>query len=52
MKISIISASVREGRNSHRVALFLKNFIETNKLAEVEILDLNYYQFQAIRESP
>ncbi|WP_317896873.1 NADPH-dependent FMN reductase [Aurantibacillus circumpalustris] len=50
MKISIISASVRTGRNSHRVALFFKRFIEEQKLASVEILDLNVYQFPIFEE--
>ncbi len=50
MKIAIISASVRTGRNSHRVALFFKNFIETNNFASVEILDLQEYQFPIFEE--
>lgn len=48
--ISIISSSVRIGRNSHRVALFFKNYIETNKLATVEIIDLNIYGFPVFDE--
>jgi NAD(P)H-dependent FMN reductase len=48
--ISIISSSVRIGRNSHRVALFLKRFIEENNLAAVEILDLNEYNFPIFNE--
>ncbi|MBL7917785.1 MAG: NAD(P)H-dependent oxidoreductase [Bacteroidia bacterium] len=50
MKIVIISASVREGRNSHRVALFFKNFIKTNNLATVEVLDLQKYKFPIFEE--
>lgn len=50
MHIAIISSSVRIGRNSHRVALFFKNYIETNQLATVEILDLNEYQFPIFDE--
>jgi NAD(P)H-dependent FMN reductase len=50
MKISIISSSVREGRNSNRVALFFKNFIEENKLASAEILDLQVYNFPIFEE--
>ena len=50
MKIAIISASVRIGRNSHRVALFFKNYIETNNLASIEILDLQEYQFPIFEE--
>jgi NAD(P)H-dependent FMN reductase len=50
MKIAIISASVRMGRNSHRVALFFKNYIETNNLATVDLVDLNKYQFPIFEE--
>ncbi|HRI62389.1 MAG TPA: NAD(P)H-dependent oxidoreductase, partial [Saprospiraceae bacterium] len=48
--IAIISASVRTGRMSHRVALFFKKFIEAKKLATTEILDLNEYQFPVFSE--
>jgi NAD(P)H-dependent FMN reductase len=48
--IAIISASVREGRKSHRIALYFKKFIEEKSLATVEILDLNSYQFPIFNE--
>ncbi|MBK5279443.1 MAG: NAD(P)H-dependent oxidoreductase [Bacteroidia bacterium] len=48
--ISIISSSVRDGRNSHRMALFLQNYITINKLAESEIIDLKDYQFPIFNE--
>lgn len=48
--ISILSSSVRTGRHSHRTALYFKKFIEENKLASVEILDLNEYQFPVFNE--
>jgi NAD(P)H-dependent FMN reductase len=48
--IAILSASVREGRNSHRVALFLKKLIEEKNLATAEIIDLNEYQFPIFQE--
>jgi NAD(P)H-dependent FMN reductase len=48
--IVILSASVRKGRNSHRVALFLKRFIGERNLATVEIVDLNEYQFPLFHE--
>jgi NAD(P)H-dependent FMN reductase len=44
-KIAIISSSVRRGRNSHRVALYFKNYLVENSLAEAEILDLKEYDF-------
>lgn len=48
--ISIISASVRQGRNSHRVALFLHNYISENNIAQVEIIDLMEYEFPIFDE--
>jgi len=48
--IAIISSSVRRGRNSHRVALYLKNYLEENKLAEADILDLKEYDFPLFDE--
>ncbi|MBL7903066.1 MAG: NAD(P)H-dependent oxidoreductase [Bacteroidia bacterium] len=50
MKIAILSASVRTGRNSHRVALFFKAYLENNTPAVVEILDLQQYQFPIFEE--
>jgi NAD(P)H-dependent FMN reductase len=48
--LAIVSASVRTGRKSHRVALFLKRLIEEKKLATAEIIDLNTYQFPVFQE--
>ena len=48
--IAIISASVRTGRISHRVALFFKQYIEENDLATAEILDLAAYRFPVFEE--
>jgi NAD(P)H-dependent FMN reductase len=48
--IAILSASVRTGRRSHRVALYFKKYIEENKLAIVELLDLNEYHFPLFNE--
>ena len=50
MNIAIISASVRTGRNSHRVALFFERYIKERRLADVEILDLNEYKFPIFEE--
>ncbi len=50
MKIAIISASVRAGRASHRVALYFQNYITENKLGKVTMLDLNQYQFPIFEE--
>jgi len=50
MNIVIISASVRVGRKSHRVALYFKKYIESNNIANAEILDLNAYQFPLFEE--
>jgi NAD(P)H-dependent FMN reductase len=48
--IAIISASVRKGRVSHRVALYFKKYLEANELATAEILDLNEYNFPLFDE--
>lgn len=48
--ILIISASVRTGRNSHRVALFFKKYIEQNKSGSADIADLNEYKFPLFDE--
>ncbi|UAY53591.1 NADPH-dependent FMN reductase [Ferruginibacter albus] len=48
--IAIISSSVRTGRKSHRVALYFKNYLEENKIATAEIIDLNEYQFPIFDE--
>jgi NAD(P)H-dependent FMN reductase len=48
--ISIISSSIRTGRKSHRAALFFKKYLEESKLASVEILDLNRYNFPLFKE--
>jgi NAD(P)H-dependent FMN reductase len=48
--ISIISSSVRDGRNSHRVALFLHDYITENNLAVSEIIDLKEYRFLVFEE--
>lgn len=48
--ISIISASIRTGRNSHRVALYFKQYLEKNKLATADILDLKEFNFPLFEE--
>ena len=48
--IAILSASVRTGRKSHRVALFLQRLIGEKNLATTEIIDLNEYQFPIFHE--
>ena len=50
MKISIISASVRIGRNSHRLTLYFDQYIKDNNIGTVEILDLDAYQFPIFNE--
>jgi len=48
--IAILSASVRTGRVSHRVALYLQNFIAEQTMFSTELLDLNHYQFPVFDE--
>ncbi len=49
-QIVIISSSVRDGRQSHKAALFIFNFIRDNGLADAEILDLRKYTFPLFNE--
>ncbi|MFZ0283102.1 MAG: NAD(P)H-dependent oxidoreductase [Bacteroidales bacterium] len=49
-KIVIISPSVRNGRNSHKVALYMQNFLREMKLEDNEILDLLKYNFPLFNE--
>lgn len=48
--IAILSASVRTGRASHRVALYLQKRIEERQLASVDMIDLKEYQFPVFEE--
>lgn len=48
--ISILSSSVRNGRKSHRVALYLHQYIKESKLGESEIIDLRDYKFPVFDE--
>lgn len=48
--ISIISSSIRSGRNSHRVALYFKNYLEENELATADIIDLEERNFPLFHE--
>lgn len=49
-KIAVMSCSVRDGRLSHRVALFLENFIAKREDAEVDLIDLREYDFPLFHE--
>jgi NAD(P)H-dependent FMN reductase len=48
--IVIISASVRTARVSHRVALYLQDYLTRQQLASAEIADLNAYKFPLFSE--
>jgi len=48
--ITILSASVRRDRKSHRVALYFKHFLEERGLAKVRLSDLNDYSFPIFEE--
>jgi len=50
MHITILSASTRLNRQSHRVALALKQFIEAQGEHSAEILDLAAYRFPVLEE--
>lgn len=48
--IVIISASVREGRESHKVATYLQGFIENHTGASAGLIDLKAMQFPIFEE--
>ncbi len=50
MQIAIISGSTRLNRQSHRVTLALKQWIEAHTNHNAEVLDLAEYQFPALEE--
>ncbi|MBN2480994.1 MAG: NAD(P)H-dependent oxidoreductase [Bacteroidales bacterium] len=50
IKIAIISPSVRKGRNSHRVALYIRNFMEERNIATPVLVDLAAYNFPLFDE--
>lgn len=49
-RVAIISASVREGRKSHRVALYLEKELQSRENVEVELLDLAKLNFPVFHE--
>lgn len=49
-EIAIISPSVRKGRNSHRVALYIAKFLEENNLVTPVMVDLAAYNFPLFDE--
>lgn len=49
--IAIISSSIRRERKSHSVALYFKHYLEENKLATSEILDLKEYNFPIFEDT-
>lgn len=50
MKVQIISSSIRDGRASHSVALFLQNWVQKNTESEVHIIDLKERNFPLFHE--
>ena len=48
--ISIISSSVRTGRNSHRLALYFEKYISQNNIGVPSVIDLEKYQFPIFDE--
>ncbi len=49
-KIAVISSSVRQGRLSHRVALFLEGHIARRYGVQTQVLDLLEYDFPLLHE--
>lgn len=50
MNIKIISASIRNGRKSHRVAMFVEKWLKENTEHEVKLLDLKKLNFPLFEE--
>ncbi|PSR53719.1 FMN reductase [Adhaeribacter arboris] len=50
MHIAILSTSVRAGRNSHRVGLYFKKYVEKNEIATADLIDLQDYKFPIFEE--
>lgn len=48
--IAVISSSVRTGRKSDRVASYFVNFLQSNNLASVDLLDLKEFNFPIFQE--
>ena len=48
--IAIISSSVRTGRKSHYVALYVEQYLKENQLAETDLIDLSRYDFPVFHE--
>jgi NAD(P)H-dependent FMN reductase len=51
LHISILSASVRRERKSHRVALYFKKYLEEHFISTTEILDLKEYNFPIFEDT-
>ena len=49
-RIAILSSSIRNGRLSHRVALYLERYLNRNGIATAELLDLKRYDFPLFDE--
>lgn len=49
-KIAVLSSSVRDGRLSHRVALFLRDYIQNSFDADTDLIDLKEYDFPIFHE--
>ena len=49
-KIAVLSSSVRNGRLSHRVALFVRDYIDRTGGAKADLIDLLAYDFPVFHE--
>ncbi len=49
-KIMVLSSSIRTGKKSDRVALYIMEYIKEHNLGEAELLDLDAYQFPLFEE--
>lgn len=49
-KIAVLSSSVRDGRLSHRAALFLQRYVQEHHDARTDLVDLKEYDFPIFHE--
>lgn len=50
MRIALLSSSVRTGRNSHRLGLYFKRWIEGQLAVSSDLIDLQEYRFPIFEE--
>lgn len=50
MKVAIVVGSIREGRQSHKIALYLKNLLSTREGIHIDYLDLAHHELPLLAD--